>query len=85
MRETEMPLLLRSLPIEATLIPFPTELTTPPVTKMNLATVTYRSQVSLVGLANPGRRAIDNSEVMGDLEVGRSVEWYGDRAYKAAH
>jgi hypothetical protein len=36
-RETEIPLLLSTRPIEATVIPFPTLDTTPPVTNMYFA------------------------------------------------
>lgn len=36
--DTEMPRLFRIRPMEATVIPLPTELTTPPVTKISLVT-----------------------------------------------
>jgi hypothetical protein len=45
MATTEMPRLLSSLPIDATVTPLPIEETTPPVTNMNLAIVLLLSTI----------------------------------------
>src|SRR5947209_9369504 len=47
MRETETPRFVSRRPREATLIPFPTDDATPPVTKMNLDIVSYPPYRSL--------------------------------------
>ena len=49
MTETVSPRLFRIRPIDATLIPLPSELTTPPVTKINFVGICLRNARMLTG------------------------------------
>ena len=49
MTETVSPRLFRIRPIDATLIPLPSELTTPPVTKINFVGICLRNTRMLTG------------------------------------
>ena len=69
--ETERPRLLRMRPIEATLIPLPKELTTPPVTKINF-----------VGISLHKNPWIDSGENQAGFEPesGRDLERIAEAA-----
>ena len=67
--ETEIPLFFRIRPMDATLMPFPTELTTPPVTKTNLVIRIFSSEIHLL------KKAASKDAVSRSRLVSTTVTW----------